>query len=757
MKIKSAPILVQNISETYCQIDGTSCPDQNETARLDSVCTQIIPEKWVNFSHEELENSFNYSKSKETKKFRFFVEGMRCSSCVNLLENFPNSSNSVTSARVNFAESTLTVECKKELSLGGLCDLIEQMGYKPTPIKEKSDLDLARIKDTRSDLMRLGVAGAIAGNEMLFSTPIYAGLVGSLGLIFKWIGFFVFLPLLAYVAVPFYQRAWASLKIRRVNVDMMIVVALWAGFLFSTVSLIQQTDEIYFDSTASFIFLILTTRFLLKRQHDRLGSQNLFADLFANEIYETKVHHKTSYVRYDQIQKKQNFRVKEGQLVPCDSILVSAEADFDLAFLTGEPYPEVRHQKNKVLAGSRLLSSQGEFKCISVADESQLAISLNGLDQERTQKNKIQTLSDFVSHRLTLVVFSVAGLFFILTVGELGIESFKRCLALITIACPCAVAFGTPLAHTLGLRKAARKGFFIKSEDIFERISNIKKVVFDKTGTLTSSQLEFVITTPFEISNRTKSLILGLEKSSLHPVAVSLKNLWSTIPVIDFPQVRETAGSGVEGYFDGHYYEFKKFSQPGKTGTLKIDFFIDSELECSVFFNEKIRPESLEVVREFKADGFSVLMLTGDLRGRALQTARQTDINELDVFADQTSASKRIFIQKQNPCLYIGDGLNDLEALSTAYASFAIKGTFESTLQISDVYAPQKDLKSIRELFKLSQQVNKTVKWNLAFALIYNAIGGTCALLGLINPLVAAVLMPISSFLIFTHTTWRLK
>jgi len=316
------PIPLENKAETFCRDSGTSCLDQNETTKSSlAICTYClspnprsgssfccsscellfnwaqtgqkpgqnladttkkIPEKWLNYSFEELENTFNFSVSKDTKRFRFYVDGLRCSSCVHLLEDFPKYCNNVISARVNFAESTLTVDCKTNIKLGELCFLIEQLGYNPTPIKEKSDLENARIKDTRADLMRIGVAGAIAGNEMLFSTPIYAGLVGSLGLIFKWISFFVFLPLLAYVAVPFYQRAWASLKLRRVNVDMMIVVALWAGFLFSTVSLVQQTDEIYFDSTASFIFLILTTRFLLKRQHDKLVSQNLFADLFMN-------------------------------------------------------------------------------------------------------------------------------------------------------------------------------------------------------------------------------------------------------------------------------------------------------------------------------------------------------------------------------------------------------------------------------------------------------------------------------------------
>lgn len=792
MKVLKQPILRQDIPETFCQSSETTCLDQKETTRSQFVCryclspcanrdsefccsscellfnwtqdglnpqqkADVVPEKWRNFSHPELESTFNLSKNDDLKRFRFFIEGLRCSSCVNLLEEFPRYCAAVKSARVHFSESTLSVDCEKKMSLGELCHLIEQLGYKPTPIKEPSDIEHARLKDFRADLMRIGVAGAIAGNEMLFSTPIYVGLAGTLGLLFKWISFVIFVPLLFYVATPFYQRAWASLKLRRVNVDMMIVVALWAGFIFSTFSLIQQNDEIYFDSTASFIFLIITTRFLLKRQQDRLTGQNLFADLFAQELYEIQGSTGASYLSYDHIQKGQTFRMKRGQLIPCDSLLMSTQADFDLAFLTGEPYPEVRHQNNLILAGSRLLSSQAEFKCEIAALQSQLSISLNRLSEEHRQKNKIQSLSDVISHRLTVVVFSVALLYFLLTFSELGIESFKRCLALITIACPCAVAFGTPLAHALGLKKAARFGYYIKSEDIFERLTHVDKIVFDKTGTLTSAQLDFVKTVPFEISNHFRSIILGLEKSSQHPVATSLKHKWSDCSVIDFPLVHEATGTGVEGFLDGHFYEFKKSLHPDNSGSLKVDFLVDSKLECSVFFNEKVRLESSEVVKALKADGFSVFMLTGDQAHRAQMMARQTAIEGSNVFADQTSLSKKLFVEKQNPCLYVGDGLNDLEALNAAYVSFAIKGTFESTLHISDVYAPQKDLKALRELFGLAAQINKTVKWNLIFALFYNAIAGTCALLGLINPLVAAVLMPLSSLLIFTHTTWRLK
>ena len=151
------------------------------------------------------------------------------------------------------------------------------------------------------------------------------------------------------------------------------------------------------------------------------------------------------------------------------------------------------------------------------------------------------------------------------------------------------------------------------------------------------------------------------------------------------------------------------------------------------------------------------MMLSGDRRSRAIEVSKKLGIRPAFVFAEQSAESKKEIIKQQNPCLFIGDGLNDVPALSEAYVSFAIKGAFESTLQVSDIYAPKKNLKSILEIIGLSKKIHRTVQINLLFALLYNAIGGVFALLGMINPLVAAILMPISSFLITMHTAWRLK
>lgn len=714
-----------------------------------------LPEKWQKYNQPGLEAPFNYSVCPILKKFRFYIEGLQCSSCVHLLEDFPRYCDNVLSSRLNYPRRILEVEIKNSFQLGALCAAIEQLGYTPTPLSESGDYETARKSEQTSDLKRIGVAGAIAGNAMIFSVPLYAGLTGTLGLVFKCFSFLIFLPMLFYVAVPFYRKAWTSLLVRRISVDMMIVVALWSGFILSSYALMLGTDEIYFDSTASFIFLILLTRYLLKHHNDKLLQKSIFSDLFENDIYESLA--PAGEVTYKRIASGQRLRLRRDQLVPCDSVLETKLAEFDLSFLTGEAYPQRKHAGEKIPAGARLMSVSAVMSSTRSAEQSELALALSRIDSAGTEKNKFQSLTDVISHRLTLGVFSIAALFFAFTFSELGFEAFRRCLALITIACPCAVAFGTPLAHNLGVRAARKKGFFLKSELIFEKLGKLKKVIFDKTGTLTSSKLQLVKTFPPEISNENKALILGLEKDSLHPVALSLKNLWKGHSMLQLADVRELPGEGVFASYEGHEYQLTKSASDQNLNTIQVDFSVDGRKLVYLYFTETILPEAKTVVNEFYRADFDVMMLSGDRRSRALEVAKSVGIRPAFVFADQSAASKKEVIMTQNPCLFVGDGLNDLPALSESFVSFAIKGTFESTLQVADIYAPHKNLSAVAEIFQLAKKVHLTVQANLLFAVIYNSVGGILALSGYINPLVAAVLMPTSTLLITAHTAWRLK
>jgi len=714
--------------------------------------------KWEKFNQPEIESQYRLVSEKAEKKFRFYLEGLQCSSCVHLVEELPSFETDILEARLNFAKGILTLNVKPMFLLGTACQLIEQLGYHPTPLKKESDLEVLRNEENLQDLKRIGVAGAIAGNLMLFSIPDYAGLVGALKLNFQWLSFLIFLPVLIYVAQPFYKKAWGEIQQRRLSVDLMIVVALWAGFIFSSLSLLNDYGEIYFDSTASFIFLILLARYFLRTQQNRLLQTDIFSNIFKGEVFEVLEKHQTQFVILEKIKKDDRLRILRQQILPCDSVLESEVCAVDLSFLTGESYPQIKHLGDKIFAGSRVLNADANFKAEGSAAESNLAIALKKISINEESKNSIKNQSDIWSQYLTMIVFSLAALFFILTYQTLGhIEAFSRSLALITIACPCAIAFGTPLAFSLALRIAGRNGFYIRSSSVFERLSHITKIAFDKTGTLTSSKLTLVKSEPAVLDDEVKSLILGLENNSFHPVALSLKDHWSTTPVKRMPFVKEVIGQGVETCVEQKNYKLSKDSTETGDGLLQVVLTVNDGLVAKLFFAETVQPEARGVIEKWIAEKHSVMMLTGDRKSRAISVAEKVGIPAEQTFFELTAEAKRKFISKNNPCLYVGDGLNDLLALKEAYASFSIKGSFESTLQVSDIYAPGKNLNAIFEIWDLSKQVKKTVNGNLVFSVFYNILGGGLALFGLVNPLVAAVLMPISSVLMTAHTVWRLR
>lgn len=714
--------------------------------------------KWSHYQNSEIEAQFNLAEvASNFKRFKFHIEGLQCSSCVHLLEDLPVFEEKILKSKINFSKSLLEIEISNEMNLAELSSIIESLGYKPTVFKEISEYEDAIKQEELTELKKIGVAAVVAANEMLFAVPLYAGLKAELATVFKWISFVVFLPLLFYSASGFYKRAWSGLVTRRVSVDLMIVVALWGGFVLSTFSLATGREDLYFDSTASFIFLILSTRYLLKFHQNKFIKKDLFVDMFKDQVYEVIKKNRSVYKVFSEIEQGEKVKLQQGQFLAFGAKLLSDKCLTDISFLNGESLPHSYYVGDILQAGSRILSSSVELECVQISKDTQLSKTLNQIDMLAHDKNKYQTLTDVISHRLTVAVFSIAGLYFLLTYSDLGYEAFKRSLALITIACPCAVAFGTPLAHHLGVRKALKKGFLIKAENVFEKISRVKKVIFDKTGTLTSSELKMVRTFPVHLDEETKSIILALEKNSLHPVAIALKKEWSDFSPVKLKRSNEIVGRGVEGEYEGIEYQLIKNHDEQNLNVIQVDFRMNGVVKAYLFFEEILLPESRNVIADLYKKEFDVMLLSGDKRSRVLEIARQLAVRPAMVFSEQSFEDKANLVRQQNPCIFVGDGLNDLAALKQAEVSFAVRGPFEATLQVSDIYAPQKKLSAVVEIIQLAEKVQSTVNRNLLFAIFYNAVGGVLALMGFINPLVAAILMPISSLVITLHTVWRLK
>jgi P-type E1-E2 ATPase len=264
-----------------------------------------------------------------------------------------------------------------------------------------------------------------------------------------------------------------------------------------------------------------------------------------------------------------------------------------------------------------------------------------------------------------------------------------------------------------------------------------------------------------------QSLILSAESQSRHPVAQSLRQEWGLVEQnksknIHIVGVKNNPGQGVEATYvldsESHTISIQKAkNSEHSSGLIEVVVTIDSMPKAYLFFEEKIREKTSRFVQHLYDLKYDTYILTGDLKNRALEFSKKFKIPAFRVFSEQTPEMKEAVIQSHNPTLYIGDGLNDLLALKAAHVSYAIEGQFDVTLSVADVYAPQKGPEGILFLVDLSRQIQKAVHGNLFFALVYNVVAGGLALSGQMSPLLAAVLMPVSSTLILTHTMWRLR
>lgn len=705
------------------------------------------------------ENQSLYQLDNSGRRFKFFIYGIQCSSCVHLLEQIAELNPHCRQSRLNMSNSELFIELDPQGKLSDVASMIKAMGYDFSVIKAAENSDEKIRLETRQDLKRIALAGALAGNIMLFSISIYTGATGTLLIVFKWLNLVLFLPILFYVAIPFYRGAWGSLKMQKVHIDLPIVIALVTSSGLSIYSLLTGGDQFYFDSTASFIFLILVARFFVKKaQHRFLSPQNINSQI-RNETYALTDNSAT--VIAENIKADQTFTVSQDQTIPVDGILLSDMALVDTSFMSGENIPYTFTKGMHLFAGYKLLSASIFMACEKPLKHTRIAELLGKSQENLIAKNSYLTLADRLSEKLILFVFILAAAVFVgfgLVINFT--ESFHRALALIVVACPCALAFGSPLTMAMAFRKAQKKGISVRNANVFEKLNHIQNIFFDKTGTLTYGQLQVCETWPETLDQATIDLLISLEKISYHPVAFALRSCFKTWKnEIYFTDHSEVFGSGIIGRLGQEIYELKTLSSNlvDESIDIAIALYRNKEVICRIYLQDKIREEASGIVNELKSEGKNCFLISGDKKRKAFTIGEKCGLTRDHIFSELYPEDKKEIISQHPHSLMIGDGVNDTLAMSSSEISVAIKGSAEIALVSSDIFFLKSGLNPLIELLKVNKNIHQTLKRNLALSLAYNAIAGALAILGFINPLWAAVLMPVSSLIILFSTLWGFR
>ncbi len=725
----------ETLSEGFTQV----CSNGNDYAYLDQANFKEL------FRGEHLD--FDY---------QLYVEGIHCSSCVHLLERLPSYDPTVIGARVDYARSRLLLKVAENFSLANAIQKLSAMGYKAHFLKPFDQTHFNQQMENKVLLKKLAIAGACAGNIMLFVIPVYSGLDGPWQTAFNWMSFALFFPILFYSGTTFYKSAWAGLRLRVINIDLPITIALVSGFLLSTVNLIRNQGAIYYDSTASFVFLILCSRYLLRRIQQNLLSSFRTDENLDSERFILVSDHNEEFISSNEIRKNDLIKLNAGQICPIDGIIESENALADVSVLNGEPMPRYFENGMDLLAGSKIVSDTILLRVKAEPNESHLAKILDQLRAGSWRKSKFVSLTDKCSQVLIVTVFLIAIVTFLFLFNQDPQEGFNRALALIVLACPCALALGSPLAVALAVKKAQSKGILIKNTDALEKILKLKSIFFDKTGTLTESELKLA-SPPDSISQRIKTILISLEQKSFHPVAFALRREFLGTRPVPVKEYQEISGKGVQGYIDAHFYEFGQTMSPQESNYVLLTLKEDGVPLVTLSFENSIREDARTTLGSLEDNSVICYILSGDCQKRANEVGIACGLPPERIYGNCTAEEKfRTLGAYENTCM-IGDGTNDALALKAADVGIAVKGSTPINFQAADIFFTRSGLNSLIELFEVARKAKSILIRNLVFSLLYNFIGGTLAILGFVSPLLAAILMPISSFIIIVSTLWGLR
>lgn len=697
--------------------------------------------------------SWKPSPDSQDRVMEFYLEGVHCAACIWLTENSKQFVPHVESIRLNLADSVATVRITQGGSFAQVAEEFMKVGYRPHPITlhDEHNQSLQKLEN-RKLLIQLGIAGACAGNIMLLAISLYAGAEGQLASRFRWTSLALFLPVIFYSASPFFKSAWSAIIRKQASIDIPIVLGLLIGSLVSVIQVFRESNDIYFDSLSSLIFLLLSTRYILKRtQQSALNSSHILH--FLTPSYVNKVHPKTQRcerTRLDAVQAGDLLQVKAGECFPVDAEVISGESSLSQALLTGESDPKKVQPKDVVFAGTLNLEAPLTIKVIQSGSQTRLGKILKLMEESLHRKAKIVSYADQISKKFVLAVVALSVLSFILgSFSELQ-EGLNRALAISLVTCPCTFALATPLAFSVAMGRLAQAGILVKGSETLEKLSLIKEAFLDKTGTLTTGQLS-VKSWTFLKEEKAEELVGAIylmELQSQHPIAKAIvrsieENFKTDLSKFKLSHFSESLGRGITAQVNESTYRITQTTQ--STSGTSIDVFQDHELYARIEFSDSIKPDAFESIQRLKDLSIRPWILSGDQQSAVLKVAQELEISSLSCIS-QVSPEQKCEVIKTHPnSLMVGDGANDAIALAEASVGVAVHSGVEISLRAADVYLVSAGINPIVHLIVVARETMRVIHRNFKFSIIYNAIAGAAALLGLINPLFAAVLMPMSA------------
>jgi Cu2+-exporting ATPase len=674
-----------------------------------------------------------------SQQVRLHVDGLRCASCVWVTERVLGATEGVQDAHVSYATQTATVTFDpSRTDLGAVAGRIAALGYPPRPAGAPSH-------DDHDLLLRTGVAAFGAANAMGLSAALYVGWFDGIdpafANLFRWLALLVSTPVATWSAWPFFAGAVRGLQARIPAMDLPIAIAIAAMYAHGLYATVNHMDG-YLDSMGMLVTLLLLGRVLEARGRRRAleAAQHLGAWL-PQLAHRVQPDGSVVEVGVDALELGDRVRVRAGERFPCDGVVATGHGLVRMALLTGEAEPVKLGEGEPVVAGAEL--DDGELEVLATRTGAQTTLRRAALELAEAQSAPTPpSLADSLAPWFTGITLVVAGLTAAVLVA-LGHpdEALARAVAVLVVACPCALAISTPLVGAAALGALARRGVMVRSTAVLDALAGVDHAVLDKTGTLTLGRPRIV-----RASDEALRVAAALERDSHHPVASAVLDeaVRRRIAIPRATEVRELAGVGLEGTFEGKQWRVRS------GGADRIVLEADDGTFRRLWLSDLPRPQAAADLAALRSLGLRLELLSGDHQANADALARELTIDRAHGGVSPSGKAEMVRALQASGArvMFVGDGLNDGQALVAAEVGVAMSTGATSSVLAADVVLRTVRLQSLVAAVRLARVVRRRIRLNLARSATYNVIAVIAAVAGWIDPLVAAVLMPLSSGLV---------
>ena len=714
------------------------------------------------------------------QKVRFQIEGMTCQACASRIEKVLNKKDFVESAGVNFAsEEAQVVFDDSQTSAADIAKIIEKTGY---GAKEKTEDALPQPETEPHIGWRLwllfainipfliGMAGMMIGRHDWMIPPVWQFVLASV--------------VQLWLAIPFYKSAWASIKGGLANMDVLVTIGTVSIYLYSVYMLFFSPHaahgmaHVYFEVGVMVIGFVSLGKFLEHRtKKSSLNSLGLLLKLTPTQV-NVQRDGEWKHLPIDQVQIGDLIRANHGERIAADGIIESGSGWADESHLTGESNPEEKKAGGKVLAGALMTEGSVVYRATQLGSQTLLGDMMNALSEAQGSKAPIARVADKAAAVFVPAVVGIALLTFIATWLVKGdwTVALMHAVAVLVIACPCALGLATPAAIMVGMGKAVKHGIWFKDAAAMEEAAHVDAVVLDKTGTLTEGrpQVAAVYCVPdsgFD-EDTLYRLAAAVEQNSAHPLARAIVSAAQArgleIPAAQNAQTVVGAGITAEvegvGLVKAGKLDFAELKLPENLSddvwriASIVAVSVDNKPIGAFALADALKADTAEAIGRLKKHGIDVYIMSGDNQGTVEYVAKQLGIAH--AFGNMSPRDKAAEVQKLKATgktvAMVGDGINDAPALAAANVSFAMKGGADVAEHTASATLMQHSVNQLADALLVSQATLKNIKQNLFFAFFYNILGIPLAALGFLNPVIAGAAMAASSVSVLSNAL-RLK